>query len=67
MVPSTHPFFVVRSEYALLHSVYPGHVVKTQALIGLRGKYYDQLDIVTADGKQRSVYFDITHIYEQFN
>jgi hypothetical protein len=53
----------VRSEYVWLSQRYPGYKRKLQALIHQGGKSYDRLDITTADGRELSVYFDITAFF----
>lgn len=56
----------VRSEYVWLSQRYPGYKRKLQALMHKDGKSYDRLDITTADGRELSVYFDITAIFGKF-
>ena len=56
----------VRSEYAWLSQRYPGYQRKLQALLHKDGKSYDRLDITTADGRELSVYFDITAFFGKF-
>ena len=56
----------VRSEYAWLAQRYPGYKRKLQALMHKDGKAYDRLDITTADGRELSVYFDLTAFFGKF-
>jgi hypothetical protein len=56
----------VRSEYVWLSQRYPGYKRTRQALLHQGGKSYDRLDITTADGRELSVYFDITAFFGKF-
>lgn len=56
----------VRAEYAWLSQRYPGYKRKLQALLHQGDKSYDRLDITTADGRELSVYFDITSFFGKF-
>jgi hypothetical protein len=56
----------VRSEYVWLSQRYPGFKRKLQALIHKDGRHYDRLDITTADGRELSVWFDITSFFGKF-
>lgn len=53
----------VRSEYIWLAQRYPGYQRRVQALIHADGRHYDRLDITTADGRELSVWFDITSFF----
>jgi hypothetical protein len=48
------------AEYVWLGDHYPGLRSSNEHLIGQKGHSYDQFDIVTKEGQNRSVYFDIT-------
>lgn len=56
----------VRSEYAWLSQRYPGYKRRLQALLHKGDRSYDRLDITTADGRELSVYFDITSFFGKF-
>ena len=45
---------------------YPGHQKRGQALAYHDGKPYDIIYIVTADGEEKEVYFDISSFYGQW-
>ena len=53
----------VRAEYAWLQDHYAGYHGGNQFLRTDKGHSYDQLDIVTKEGQNRSVYFDITPFF----
>ena len=48
------------AEYVWLADHYPGFHNRNQFQRAQNGHCYDQMDIVTKDGQQRSVYFDIS-------
>ena len=53
----------VQAEYAWVHSHYPGFERGGQALTECDSKPADRLDIRTADGKEVSLYFDISSFF----
>ncbi|MDD5359610.1 MAG: hypothetical protein PHI79_01360 [Sulfurovaceae bacterium] len=56
----------VRAEYVWLAKHYPGYKTNKQSLLQNNGKYYDLLNITTADGKQKDFYFDINSFFGKF-
>ena len=50
----------VPAEYAWIRARYPGAKPSGTSLITSGGKYYDAIYIVTAEGKEMTVYFDIS-------
>jgi len=56
----------VDAEYAWLKKQYPGYKMQSQKLISYNKKPYDILNIVTADGEKKAVYFDISNFYGKF-
>ena len=56
----------VRAEYVWLHEHYPGYRLRVQRLRHEGGRYYDEMRIITADGKSRTVFFDITSFFGKF-
>jgi hypothetical protein len=56
----------VAAEYKWIRDHYPGSTNKMQALQNKNGKAYDVLTIVTADGVQKQVYFDISNFFGKF-
>jgi hypothetical protein len=56
----------VDAEYDWLRKNYPGYKMKMQALLSEKGKFYDRLDITTAAGEAKSIYFDISNFYGKF-
>ncbi len=63
IVEAAHESEGIRAEYRWLSEHYPGYKRGPQHLRGANGRAYDQLDIVTAGGQHRSVYFDITSFF----
>jgi len=56
----------VDAEYVWLGNHYPGYKVKSQSLNYNEGKPYDIINITTADGKSKSIYFDISNFFGKF-
>ncbi|MBS1511936.1 MAG: hypothetical protein JST86_13900 [Bacteroidetes bacterium] len=56
----------VHAEYEWLKKNYPGYQVKSQALSTHNGKPYDILNIVTADGAEKKIYFNISKFFGKF-
>jgi hypothetical protein len=53
----------VRAEYVWLHEHYPGYRLRGQGLRHDGGRSYDEMRITTADGKLRTIFFDITSFF----
>jgi hypothetical protein len=54
----------VADEYAWLKEHYPGYHFKQQSLcFSKKGEPYDVLSIITAEGKDKLVYFDISKFF----
>lgn len=56
----------VAAEYTWIRNHYPGSSFGKQSLTNNKGKPYDIIDITTADGQQKSIYFDISNFYGKF-
>lgn len=56
----------VAAEYAWLRKHYPGYSLIKQSLIFDNGKPYDKMDIKTADGSKKTIYFDISKFFGKF-
>lgn len=56
----------VSAEYAWLKKNYPGYSLKSQSLVFHHKKPYDTLDIVTKDGEDKTIYFDISNFFGKF-
>ncbi len=56
----------VGAEYAWLSKNYPGYQSKGQSLVFQNKKPYDIIEIVTASGEEKSIYFDISNFYGKF-
>lgn len=66
VINETHEGAGVNDEYAWIRSNYPNSKTKSQELVYHEKKPYDILNIITADGKTISVYFDINKFYGHF-
>jgi hypothetical protein len=55
-----------RAEYSYLAAHFPGSKVNRQALLSQNGKSYDRLDITTADGTEKTIFFDISGFFGKF-
>ncbi|HMO65281.1 MAG TPA: hypothetical protein PKE47_08695 [Verrucomicrobiota bacterium] len=53
----------IKAEYAWLRGHYSGFKLTRQSIRGENGRLFDQLDIVTSDGRPLSIFFDITSFY----
>jgi hypothetical protein len=53
----------VHAEYEYLQKKFPGYKRGMQALQNVKGRAYDMLEFTTADGKKRTIYFDITEFF----
>ena len=53
----------VKAEYTWLRANYPGYTLKQQGLNFHKEKAYDVLHIITPEGKEKSIYFDISNFY----
>jgi len=56
----------VNAEYAWLRQNYPGYKLQKQALVQNKGVPYDVLDIITGNGEQKSIYFNISGFFGKF-
>ena len=56
----------VQAEYKWLRAHYPGYSSKGQSLQNNNKKPYDVITIVTADGSEKKVYFDISNFFGKF-
>jgi hypothetical protein len=56
----------VQAERAWLAQHYPGHTVNAQALTDSSGKKTDRIEITTADGAKREIYFDISEFFGNY-
>jgi hypothetical protein len=56
----------IKAEYEWLAKNYPGYTMKMQALSQNKKKPYDILYIVTADGVEKSIYFDISKFFGKY-
>ena len=53
----------VDAEYIWLHENFPGYKLIGQYLLNNNKKPFDKLDIQTADGQNKSIYFDISNFF----
>ena len=56
----------IKTEYEWLAENYPGYKIKMQSLSEYKKKHYDILNIETADGIEKDVYFDISKFFGKF-
>jgi hypothetical protein len=56
----------VGAEYVWLHEHYPGYRLRFQGLRLDGGRSYDEMKITTADGKSRTIFFDITSFFGKY-
>src|ERR1041385_2569073 len=66
VVPATTEMAGVQWEYAYIRSHYPGSKFMYQALDSHRAKPYDIMTFKTADGKQRTLYFEISRYFGRY-
>ena len=53
----------ISDEYAWIRNKYPGSKTQSQSLSYNDKKPYDIIHIVTADGKEMAIYFDISNFF----
>ncbi len=53
----------VHAEHAYLRQHYPGSTEGAQAVLHSKGRDYDTVEITTADGKTKTIWFDITSYF----
>ncbi|MBB3186912.1 hypothetical protein [Microbacter margulisiae] len=53
----------VPAEYQWLKNHYPGYQTKMQTLVFHQKKPYDIIEIVTAEGQDKNIYFDISNYF----
>src|ERR1035438_2241170 len=56
----------VRAEYVWLHEHYPGYRLRGQILRNEGGRAFDEMRIVSADGKSHTIFFDITSFFGKY-
>ncbi len=53
----------VHAEHEYIRQHYPGSKEGTQSVQNAKGRVYDTIEITTANGKAKTIYFDITAYY----
>ncbi|GLQ98857.1 hypothetical protein [Dyella mobilis] len=53
----------VKAEYHWIAEHFPGYKRGGQALLNQNGRVYDSIEIITASGERRKVFFDITDFF----
>ena len=53
----------IDAEYAWLRKYRPGWVKGAQALLNENDKYYDRIDLITPQGENKTIFFDITDFF----
>lgn len=56
----------VSKVYSKLKEMYPGFKLISQGSGSKNGKHYDTMKIMTSNGEEKLVYFDITSFYGKF-
>lgn len=57
----------IRAEYIWLHEHYPGYRPRSQRLRNENGRLYDEMRIITSDGKSQTEFFDITLFFGKYH
>ena len=60
VVAAPDHFTGIRAEYAWIAQRHPGFQRKGQALIPLKGRFYDRIEIETSAGDRKVFYFDMS-------
>jgi predicted Zn-dependent protease len=66
VIKKKHELKGVNAEYVWLRHNYPGYRSKGQSLNFNENKSYDIITIVTADGIEKKIYFDISKFYGKY-
>jgi hypothetical protein len=53
----------IEAEYKWLSESYPGYKFKSQTLQLIDGKPYDVITIITKEGEEKKIYFDISKFF----
>jgi PBP1b-binding outer membrane lipoprotein LpoB len=56
----------VNAEYAWIKQKYPGSKIKGQYLVKHKDQPYDVIEIITTDGKEKSIFFNISNFFGKF-
>ena len=56
----------VDAEYSWLRQNYPGYKTERQSLVHHKNVPYDIIDIVTANGEKKSIYFNLSKFFGKF-
>jgi len=56
----------ILAEYVWLHEHYPGYRLRGQMLRNAGGRAFDEMRIVSADGKSHAIFFDITSFFGKY-
>jgi hypothetical protein len=56
----------INAEYQWLRDNFPGYKLKQQSLSNNNKKYYDVMDIITSEGKEKTIYFDISDFFGKY-
>ena len=64
VLTDTNVMEVLKNQNQWLNMHYPMFERKLQAVSKLNGKYYDQITILTLDGQEKNIYFDVTRCVE---
>ncbi|OPX17768.1 hypothetical protein BXT86_04765 [candidate division WOR-3 bacterium 4484_100] len=62
-INADNSFEGIKAEYDWLEEHFPGYKFKEQALMIYQGKPYDCLTIITKDGVEKMIYFDISSFF----
>ena len=53
----------IKAENIWLRQNYPGYKLQKQSLVQHEKRFYDVMSIITAEGQQKSIYFDINKFF----
>src|SRR5687767_2581632 len=56
----------VDAEYAWIRQQYPGYKKQSQSLHHLNNRSYDIITIITKEGEEKKIHFDITKFFGKF-
>ena len=57
--------YSLRAEYKWIDNAYPGARLLSQVITGHDGKFYDIVSVMTSEGVEKSVYFDVSKFHKE--
>ena len=66
VINEKNSMYGVDAEYAWIKQNYPSSTLKGQYLVKHKNKHYDIIEIITSDGNEKRIYFNISNFFGKF-